>query len=106
MKKFDNGQLRGAYSAGKEAGFKEAMAQMRLEGWRKVKHAREIQDGDLVRLVEPTIFGWTGKGIVYFVGTPNSNGEALVLFSKLEDPEQRVSCVSYELAKKYVTSGE
>jgi hypothetical protein len=73
-------QLRSAFAAGKRAGFREGRESLYLEGWRKVKDWREIKEGDIVKLLVPSVFGWRGVGRVVFV-TPSG-----VQMQKLDHP--------------------
>lgn len=64
---YDKGQLRGAYSAGFEAGLLKGTETMRREGWRRVQSGSELVEGEIVKALEPTMGGWKGFGRVISV---------------------------------------
>ena len=88
-KTFDNGQLRGAYAAGLEAGVKLGAERMRREGWRRWKDGDPIpQVGQIVKTLVPTIGGWIGLGSVKHSG-PYWNGVIVWKLDQLTgDPDE------------------
>jgi hypothetical protein len=62
--KFNTGQLRGAYSAGFEQGFKQGAERMQREGWAKAKEGDTFIEGEIVKTLVPTMSGWIGLGRV------------------------------------------
>jgi hypothetical protein len=93
--KFSNQQLRGAFEAGRKAGFNDGLEKMRLEGWRRVEHWSELKVGDYVKALAPTIAGWKGYGFVLH------NYSGLVIIRKADDPEGRAEYCEWQLAKKW-----
>ena len=64
-RKYDKGQLRGAYGAGFGRGVKEGAERMRREGWRQWQEGDQIPHvGQIVKTLTPTMAGWIGLGRV------------------------------------------
>lgn len=62
---FDNGQLRGAYSAGYEAGVRAGIERMSSEGWKRWEVGDHLPNiGEIVKTLVPTMSGWIGLGKV------------------------------------------
>ena len=87
MRIYDNGQLRGAYSAGFEAGVKAGAEAMQREGWKKWKDGdRRPRVGEVVKTLKPTMAGWIGFGRV--IRVDSTGVEVLKLDQSTGDPEQ------------------
>ena len=87
MGTYDNGQLRGAYSAGYEAGVKAGAEAMQREGWKKWTTGDRIpRVGEVVKTLKPTMAGWIGLGRVIRVDP--SGVEVSKLDQLTGDPEQ------------------
>lgn len=98
--KFSQEQLKGAYEAGRKAGFKDGIERMRLEGWRRVTNPKDLKVGDYVKALESTISGWRGYGWVEFVAITQGIGS--VIIRRADDPERKAEYLHDQLAKKWV----
>jgi hypothetical protein len=95
-------QLRGAYSAGHEAGLKMGIEKMRNDGWMRNLILEIPEVGEVVKSIEPTLSGWTGIGRVI---SADSNGVRLLQLNKLNgelenDNLRTVDLCLHQIARK------
>ena len=86
-------ERRGAYAAGFEDGYKKGLEMQRLKKWRAVESVDDIEIGDFVKLLVPSMFGYLGTGIV------KRKGPSTIDFAR-QDKEyfNMVTCCPHELA--------
>lgn len=104
----DKEQVQSIYGRGYSDGFEDGIKKMRREGWRHVESPNELEQGDIVRLLKPTIFGFQGRCRV----TSKYPGRIVDLERVEErrtpcvvggyDMANRVTAMYHELAKLYV----
>lgn len=83
---FNTDQLRGAYAAGMEEGFRKGAETMRRERWRPWKEGDRLpRVGEVIKTLTPSMSGWIGLGRVTDVDT--SVVRVLMLSKLTGDPE-------------------